>query len=951
MNENILEQRQRQEQLQQEQLQQEQQLNVLQQQEQQIDAEQQPELQEQQRRNGGLKAQKTPEQLEQEAAREKEKKRQRALKADRQSVRNDKARHGFYTVVKGFVSLFTAGTAQSKARRGVRENTQYMQSLQIAYDEMFARRLAAEQDEADGQEGAIAQFEQTYGEHFARITAEYVELQAELRDRMRREIGEDEINEDEYSRRLAQEMQQKQTLMELGAQQRANVVGGTKPAAVQYGQDGSKWLVKESVSCIGVNAPDAALVTEAGYKVQRLVNPDTAIEAFRGQSVGKGIVSYQRMVSGVVNDVDLFRFSRTPESMTEQELARVQQLSPQLLREHTTDWLLCNFDTKGENFVIARDGAVHERVYGIDKEAAFRPILDEGAQKMSKDYRRFDQETVYNRLFQKFSDGSMDIELFDVQAQIERVEAMSDEEYINIFDDYLRRQRVENPDKVDQIRENILKRKQNLRMEYREFFTRLVNERCEKLPEQANALKQKYFGSTDGGIFRFQNEGIEVWEQEREKKRLEREANREELDRKAREADEADEKSYKRRHGFYDFSKAVVMGTIAAKRQRAQGEQQTTSRVFLSEVITNQQNLERLGDSNAAFMERFNNAVAALRHEADAQIRQQLGLAEGEMMNMDQLAMVEAIVTERMKTETIEINMERMHEVHLGGTKPMSEFFAEDGSRWLSKQAVNCMGYYKKEGVVLTEAGAKLQKIVHPETAVDAFVGRTRQLGDVSFQRRLENVEGGENKLDLFKFSKHPEIATAETIAQVQAIGGQILREHTTDWLLCNFDTKGENFVITIENGQRVLHGIDKEAAFSKVLKPEAQVMSTTYKPHANNTLYNVVFSMFEKGEMDLNLFDTLPQIEKIEAMGDEEYLQTFENYFDYLAEKSPETVEGVRAAILGRKQNLRQDYSDFFTKLVLNRCKTLHPDEAQALKARYFGAGGQRFTFPGGGE
>lgn len=870
---------------------------------------------EQVHRNRGAKsAEKTPEQLE----RLRERRRLQAERRDRRTVQVDKMRHGFYSVVKGVVTGWKSVTGQLREQRNVRENTPYMRSLRDADQEMYAMWLQAELN------GELDEFYAKHGDYYMQVTQASAQARKDAREQVLRE-NNGVFDQQAYERALDALMLERQMPMRFGVQQRANVVGGTKPAAVQYAENGSKWLVKESVSCIGINDPFAAIVTEAGYKVQKLVNPDTAIEAFRGQSIGRGVVSYQRMVQGVKQDVDLFKFSRTPEAMTDAELRRVQELSPQLLREHTTDWLLCNFDTKGENFIIANDGTGPDRVYGIDKEASFRAINDPGAQHMSKDYQRFDQNTVYNRLFQKFADGSMDLDLQTVTTQIERVEAMSDAEYMDIFRDFLaekQREFAKTPQKFEQVRDSILARKRNLRIEYRDFFTQLVEERCTHVtPEEQRALRERYFGSADGGTFIFRGETAAQLQAERQQREENRLGNIEELTRRAREADEKDEKSYKRRHALYDFSKTVVMGfkKIASKFQKAKEEQRVVQ-VPLSQV-----NLHEIADQ--AYRERVQQRIERLRASiADAQA-----------------------LTEQMAQQTIELRMSSDHEIFLGGTKPMSEYIAADGSQWLAKQAVNCMGYYKISGALLTEAGANLQKIVHPETAVDAFVGRTKKHGDVSFQRRLSNVESGPDKLDLFKFSKHPELATQDTIRAVEQLGPQILREHTTDWLLCNFDTKGENFIITLdENQQRVLHGIDKEAAFNKILSPDAQHMSRTYQPHANNTLYNVVFSMFAENRMDLDLFAVLPQIQRIEAMDDQSYMALYDGYLDHVKqEKKFDEATKIQQAVLARKTGLRERYREFFTQLVLERCKRLHPDEAAQLKQRYFGTG-SRFHFPG---
>ena len=823
---------------------------------------------------------------EEKLRREQEKQWRKIQNADKKKVTIDKVRHGFYKFIEGFVKVGRFISGRDSEARNTKENSPFRQNLQEAYDRMYAMHLDAELN------GTLEEFNEKYGAYYEQLKIEYETLKRNV---------EMYAKEEEKEAEFVRQLQQTNAPMQFGSSLHANVEGGTKPASVQYSQDGSKWLVKESLSCIGVSEPNAAIVTEAGYKIQKLVSPDTAIEAFKGKSVGKGVVSYQRMVAGVKKDVDLFKFSRTPEAMTEEELTRIEELAPQILREHTTDWLLCNFDTKGENFIIANDGTGADRVYGIDKEAAFRAILDKGAQHMSKDYRKFDQDTVYNQLFRLYAQGKIKLDLHAIEAQILKVESLDyrttydnkgearqehdtkygDTEYMRTFSEYIERQKQDRPEKVKEIERNILRRKQNLRMEYRNFLGELVRERIKKCPDEAKELRDKYFAGQKNGAFVFKSDTVETLQKERERVALQKEEDHDELASKAKAADVADEKSYKRRHMFYDFSKAVVMG------------------------------LKKFAD---LFKKKKN---------------------------------FQEIRSKKLSSSEEQIEMVRDEEIHLGGTKPMSQYIASDGSQWLAKQAVNCMGYYKIEGALLTEAGARLQRIVHPETAVDAFVGRTKKHGDVSFQRRLTNVEGGENKLDLFKFSKHPELVTQDTIREVEKLGPQILREHTTDWLLCNFDTKGENFIITRQgDGPRVLHGIDKEAAFNKILKTEAQTMSRTYKPHANNTLYNVVFSMYANCELDLNLFDVLPQIEKVQELSDEEYMATFKEYLDHVKKTKPDQFEQIYENILVRKTGLKKEYARFFKELVNERCKHLHPEEAAKLRRKYFNEDGEfQFT------
>ena len=76
------------------------------------------------------------------------------------------------------------------------------------------------------------------------------------------------------------------------------------------------------------------------------------------------------------------------------------------------------------------------------------------------------------------------------------------------------------------------------------------------------------------------------------------------------------------------------------------------------------------------------------------------------------------------------------------------------------------------------------------------------------------------------------------------------IRDSVTDWLLCNFDTKGENF---LEDDQGRLRGIDKEQSLSFLDHKDAQHMSYRFSPNPNKTLYNSVFELYAQGKLDLD--------------------------------------------------------------------------------------------------
>ncbi|MFI3312698.1 MAG: hypothetical protein R3Y62_02320 [Eubacteriales bacterium] len=874
---------------------------------------------------------------------------------------SDRARHAFYDCVKPLVSIgLEIKSAFSSTPEDAPDDAHEV-PLPQALNQLRQREIMRQGRQLARQ--PIPEVLQP-----TTFEARTLEMREQMLRDLRQEIPQGNMTAQQWETNLRDEMYRRAHGLtvrdEFLEEQRANVEGGTKPVSIRKTESNQRWLVKDAKSCIGTSDPLSPYATKVGADIQKLVHPDTAIEAHIAHLHGRGTVSYQKMLSNVTKPVDLMKFSRTPESMTTEELETIQTLTPQMLREHTTDWLMCNFDTKGENFIVTEDALQNRTVHGIDKEAGFRRIMHPGAQKMSKDYKGFDQNTVYNRIFQGFSSGTMDLDLKVVEAQVHNVEAMSDDAYMAMFDDYLQVRRHNSKDNPDEVSRRILARKKNLRAEYREFFTKLIEERITNTahtPEEEAAMRLQYFGDRYGGTFVFDGDTPAMLQAERQAK-LQAEANDAQLQQQRQKAalaaDKHDEKSYNRRHALYDFSKAVVMGLKSIFSSAPD-----TGGVLPSFDVAHkdlEKNYMKRGDGSPGShdMDMRGANFATQRKDLESQVRRQAITAlyqrgkleedtfEEAFYSEQELQLIEQETAEMLSHTTMNLRMSHWEDINLGGTKPMSQYYLEDGSKWLAKQAVNCMGYYKEEGVLLTTAGAILQTKMHPETAVEAFSGVTADHGFVSFQRRLDHVESGPNKLDLFKFSRHPEIATPETVAAVQELAPQILREHATDWLLCNFDTKGENFIITKKPGEeRVLHGIDKEAAFHKLRDPKAQAMSMDYKPHANNTLYNVVFTMYAENKMDLNLFDVAEQITKSEAMDEQEYMSMFQPYLDSVQKNDPEHLDEIRQKIWERKANLRATYETFFTQLVLKRCKGLHPTEAAALRARYFN--GDRFNFP----
>lgn len=174
-----------------------------------------------------------------------------------------------------------------------------------------------------------------------------------------------------------------------------------------------------------------------------------------------------------------------------------------------------------------------------------------------------------------------------------------------------------------------------------------------------------------------------------------------------------------------------------------------------------------------------------------------------------------------------------------------------------------------------------------------------------------------QQRVDLFAWQAQPQDNIPAEMKN------EIMREHALDWLLCNFDTKGENFLHRTDGH---LCSFDKEASFSKLSEEGAQQMSTTYKPHANDTLYNTLFTEFAEGRMTLDLNAVTAQITHMEQMDNDAYLDLFDRMLTnkYGAKGTDQTPNPARDAveqkILERKTGLRETYREFFEELITRR-------------------------------
>lgn len=252
--------------------------------------------------------------------------------------------------------------------------------------------------------------------------------------------------------------------------------------------------------------------------------------------------------------------------------------------------------------------------------------------------------------------------------------------------------------------------------------------------------------------------------------------------------------------------------------------------------------------------------------------------------------------------------LQHQGQAHLGGTGEMHIYTDADGKEWLFKPAQNKSGGAAPYRAYIQESGYKVQHIIDPDSAVEVRVGTVDgRLG--AAQERITGLDGYNLKTWQYGTDQLPD-----------GIAPQLQREHVTDWLLGNFDSHGGNFLID-DTGKLI--GIDKEQAFRYLKQPASAKMSYSYHPNAAygeaEPIYNTMYRRFAKGEIDLDLQDTLPFIKRAEAITDAEYREIFRDYAESLYGKGKQ-AEDLLDAIVERKAALRETYRTFYSELLTER-------------------------------
>ena len=252
-------------------------------------------------------------------------------------------------------------------------------------------------------------------------------------------------------------------------------MGGTGTMYTLEDGNGKTYIYKPAVAKYTGNVePLRGIVQECAYEVQKIVDPDSAIGCrYIDNAILKG--SIQEFIPTMEN-------SRNYCDMQHDEsIPFTQEEINQFMREFVTDYLLCNFDSHGRNFITDQNGVIR----GVDKEQSFRYLRDPESEKPSIDYHPNsgygETEPIYNTLFRRFSEGKIDIDFSVISGFMDRVDAYDDNQYRSLFVPYCEACSQAFGTDPNQMLDKIVARKANMRENIETFFQGLQDKRDQAL--------------------------------------------------------------------------------------------------------------------------------------------------------------------------------------------------------------------------------------------------------------------------------------------------------------------------------------------------------------------------------------------------------------------------------------------------------------------------------------
>ena len=248
-------------------------------------------------------------------------------------------------------------------------------------------------------------------------------------------------------------------------------------------QNGEEYYFKPAISKGGEARPYRAIIQEAAYELQKIINPENAVRCNTIYINGK---------FGAIQEKIKIDEKQTQE-FQEYFSKNSGKLSPgiikQIMKEYLVDYCLCNYDSHCRNFVIDKNGNLR----GIDKEQAFRYIKDDANQdmKFTHNYNEKygEMPSIYSTIFKKIESSEIPIEVLDeLKFSAIKLAQYPDSEYRKIFEGYAKG-KTSTPLEAEQLLDEICSRKENIIQKVEELRNEV--EMNKKRQEKANKVEQK----------------------------------------------------------------------------------------------------------------------------------------------------------------------------------------------------------------------------------------------------------------------------------------------------------------------------------------------------------------------------------------------------------------------------------------------------------------------------
>lgn len=229
---------------------------------------------------------------------------------------------------------------------------------------------------------------------------------------------------------------------------------------------GKKYLFKPAESKSGLVEPFRADIQEAVYILQQRVNPKGAISCYT--TIIDGMYGAVQEKIDTNNDFNILNWQLYGGEIP-------QYIVDGILQEYVIDWTCANFDANGSHFL--RDNK--ENIRCCDKEQAFRYLFDERSQTPNLDYNPNESygeiEPIYNTIIKRYISGELEgIDFNTIYIALDRLDSISDEEYISYFRSYIDKL-AGNSAKL--YIDKILERKHNARNHIEEFIKDIIEMR------------------------------------------------------------------------------------------------------------------------------------------------------------------------------------------------------------------------------------------------------------------------------------------------------------------------------------------------------------------------------------------------------------------------------------------------------------------------------------------